>query len=35
VAVVQLTYADDRGRFPWDEGCEVAHLQPRPGTFRA
>lgn len=35
VPVLQLTYADDRGRFPWDEGCEVAHLQPRPGTFRA
>ncbi|MEX1043673.1 MAG: DUF4262 domain-containing protein [Acidimicrobiia bacterium] len=35
VSVLQLTYDDERGRFPWDDGCTVAHLQPRPGTFDA
>lgn len=35
VPALQLTYDDDQGRFPWDEGCEVSHLQPRPGTFDA
>ena len=35
VPVLQLTYADSRGRFPWDEGCDFAERQPRPGTFTA
>lgn len=35
VPALQLTYDDDRGRFPWDEGCAVGHLQPRPGSFTA
>lgn len=35
VPVLQLTYDDADGRFPWEEGCQVADLQPRPGTFQA
>jgi len=35
VPVLQLTYPDAAGRFPWDDGCEVAARQPRPGTFEA
>jgi hypothetical protein len=35
VPVLQLAYADDQGRYPWDEGCNVALTQPRPGTFAA
>lgn len=35
VAVLQLTYDDRNGRFPWDEGFEDPDAQPRPGTFRA
>lgn len=35
VPVLQLTYDDGAGRFPWDVGCNVARLQPRPGTFSA
>ena len=35
VPVLQLTYDDKKGRFPWDEGCDVASQQPRPGTFQA
>ena len=35
VPALQLTYDDERGRFPWDEGHAAPHLQPRPGTFTA
>ncbi|GAA1158238.1 DUF4262 domain-containing protein [Ornithinicoccus hortensis] len=33
---LQLTWADGRGRFPWEEGHESGPWpQPRPGEFRA
>ncbi|MEU1970604.1 DUF4262 domain-containing protein [Microbacterium sp. NPDC019599] len=36
VDVLQVTYDDRQGRFPWQEGYETAAwIQPRPGTFRA
>jgi hypothetical protein len=35
VPVLQLTYDDTEGRFPWDQGCIAPELQPRPGTFAA
>ncbi|MDP8958830.1 MAG: DUF4262 domain-containing protein [Actinomycetota bacterium] len=35
VPVLQLTYDDTEGRFPWDEGYATPELQPRPGTFTA
>lgn len=36
VAAHQLTYDDKAGRFPGDEGYDVASwIQPRPGEFRA
>ncbi len=36
VPVVQVTYEDSRGRFPWDEGYDAScGVQPRPGEFRA
>jgi hypothetical protein len=36
VPVHQLTFADGRGRFPWQAGYSVpAWIQPRPGTFTA
>jgi Domain of unknown function (DUF4262) len=35
VPVLQLTYDDRQGRFPWDEGYSAPQLQPRPGEFRA
>ena len=35
VPVLQLTYTDKNGRYPWDEGCLRPELQPRPGTWRA
>ena len=35
VPVLQLSYDDDGGRFPWDEGFSQPKMQPRPGTFRA
>ena len=36
VDLLQLTYDDLQGRFPWDEGySRPAWLQPRPGEFRA
>ena len=34
VPVLQLTYPDAAGRFPWDAGY-AGPPQPRPGTFRA
>jgi hypothetical protein len=35
VPALQLTYDDDQGRFPWDDGYATPELQPRPGTFTA
>jgi hypothetical protein len=35
IPVLQLSYDDVLGRFPWDDGFSDADLQPRPGTFRA
>ena len=35
VPVLQLSYDDTNGKFPWDEGHEAPDLQPRPGTFQA
>ncbi len=35
VPVLQLTYDDTGGRFPWDEGHLPPDLQPRPGSFQA
>lgn len=33
--VLQLSYDDAAGRFPWDAGFADPELQPRPGTFGA
>ena len=35
VPVLQLTYDDGEGRYPWDEGFSQPKMQPRPGTFKA
>lgn len=35
VPVLQLSYDDTAGRFPWEEGYVAPEMQPRPGTFRA
>jgi hypothetical protein len=35
VEVLQLSYDDFQGRFPWEKGHRDPELQPRPGTFRA
>lgn len=36
VDVLQLTYDDRDGRFPWDDDyANAAWIQPRPGRFRA
>jgi hypothetical protein len=35
VPVLQLTYDDKAGRFPWNPGYAAPDMQPRPGTFRA
>ena len=35
VPVLQLTYSDEEGRFPWDDGYAHPELQPRPGAWRA
>lgn len=35
VPVLQLSYDDASGNFPWDEGFADTEMQPRPGTFRA
>ena len=36
VEAYQLTWADARGRFPWDEGHDPGRWgQPRPGEYRA
>lgn len=29
-AVLQLVFADEQGRFPWDEGCDAALVQNQP-----
>jgi hypothetical protein len=35
VPVLQLSYDDSEGRFPWEAEYSTPDLQPRPGTFRA
>jgi len=35
VPALQLTYADEAGAFPWDDGYAESDRQPRPGTFAA
>jgi hypothetical protein len=35
VPVLQLSYDDKAGRFPWDDGYAAPEMQPRPGTFDA
>jgi len=35
VPVLQLTYDDMTGRFPWEPEYSVPSLQPIPGAFRA
>jgi hypothetical protein len=35
VAVLQLSYDDAEGRFPWEEDYADPELQPRPGMFKA
>jgi hypothetical protein len=35
VPVLQLSYDDEAGRYPWDPGFAHRERQPRPGTFRA
>lgn len=35
VPVLQLSYDDTEGRFPWEEGYAAPEMQPRPGTFKA
>lgn len=35
VPVLQLSYDDTAGRFPWEAGYSAPAMQPRPGTFRA
>jgi len=33
--LLQLSYDDRKGRFPWHPNYDSPHVQPRPGTFRA
>jgi hypothetical protein len=35
VPVLQLSYDDSEGRFPWEDEYAAPELQPRPGTFNA
>jgi hypothetical protein len=35
VPLLQLSYDDLEGRFPWEAGYSSPGLQPRPGSFRA
>lgn len=35
VPVLQLSYDDFEGRFPWEEGYSSPGAQPRPGQFKA
>ena len=33
VPVLQLSYDDTAGRFPWEPGYAAPEMQPRPGSF--
>lgn len=33
--VLQLSYDDTEGRFPWEVDFATPRMQPRPGTFKA
>jgi len=35
VDVLQVTYDDNKGLFPWDDGYVAVGNQPRPGSFTA
>lgn len=35
VPVLQLSYNDPAGRYPWEDEYVAPQLQPRPGSFRA
>ena len=35
VPVLQLSYDDNEGRFPWEDDYVAPEMQPRPGTFTA
>jgi hypothetical protein len=35
VPVLQLSYEDEAGRFPWEPGYATPQQQPRPGTLLA
>ncbi|HEX6220632.1 MAG TPA: DUF4262 domain-containing protein [Acidimicrobiia bacterium] len=35
VPVLQLTYDDGKGVYPWDEAHPTPETQPRPGTYAA
>lgn len=35
VPVLQLSYDDTEGRFPWEDDYATPERQPRPGTFSA
>lgn len=35
VPLLQLTYDDGTGVYPWDDGYPAPEAQPRPGTFAA
>ncbi len=35
VPVLQISYDDAEGRFPWEDGYATPWMQPRPGTFTA
>lgn len=35
VPVLQLSYDDTSGHFPWEDDYSHPEMQPRPGTFRA
>lgn len=35
VSVLQISYPDEAGRFPWEKGSSGSEQQPRPGSFRA
>lgn len=35
VPVLQLSYDDKAGRFPWEDGYAAPDMQPRPGTYTA
>jgi hypothetical protein len=35
VSVLQLSYDDKAGRFPWEPGYAAPQMQPRPGAYGA